>query len=214
MEIHESVAEQLGVLPFDSSLIKNRLQVLAHAKFLSNNLDRTFDDVVASNVSNQTQIIPNVPIQVSVTVAVKVTMALYSNNFLGNYTAFCPELEGCITEAGSKKEALVRLCSAISSVLVLNYDVLGIQCVTPAAREPKPSAGAFLDGIHEPAQVAFRLRLNHHFSSLYLSPTHILVKRPDLPRLTLTISNYGIHAVTFDMLEGVAGRYPRPHQWP
>src|ERR1700733_3066369 len=116
--IKEQLSLNFSHLRVNEILIDNWGGVEVYAGFLSENLIYVFQQVCNTFDSSSLQCINeiNFPFR---NLNIEFTIEVFNKDYLGRFTAFCPQLIGCITEGNSKMEALKNLCFAIAEVLNL-----------------------------------------------------------------------------------------------
>lgn len=127
------------------------------------------------------------------------SIELFSNNYRGNYTSWCPELKGCITEGGSKKESLENLLWAIAEVIVINYDYLKYNPltnpITPLTLDSQINFPVTANG-HGTFSITRFLSIENEFKNIYIGKKHLIFKSKKFTSFNVTFLIKGIDDVT------------------
>lgn len=196
----ESLLKKIRGLKIDERFSKDS-RVMIYEQFLRMNLEYSFDQVCNADDGNNIQSIQGIYLlygELDFLFSIEVTC----NNYRGRYTAWCPELVGCITEGKSKREALNNLCFAIAEVLILNYELLGINPILKYGKTPEVTADFFIDVVDFPcASISPILYVEYGFTEFYLGTNHLLLKNPRALNITLTFPYQGFQQLTKHMIE-------------
>ena len=189
----------------DETLITHWSGVEVYANFLISNLEYTFHTVCNTFDNSMLQSINDINFPFR-SLNIEFTIEVFNKDYLGRFTAFCPELIGCITEGNTKMEALNNLCFAIAEVLNLNYEFLKVNPLTLGASSPKVTKNFF---VASPDSYSYNfskiLYIEGKYNRLYLSKKHLLLKNDNYPKITLTLPHSGFQELTRHLLKRIAG---------
>jgi predicted RNase H-like HicB family nuclease len=128
------------------------------------------------------------------------------SRYMGQFTAFCPEIIGCVSQGDTKHEALSSLCVALSECTILNYEHLNIN---PFTQDPSIPSFRLVDDqtIFSPVDMARLLFLEFNITTTYLTTNNIIMKHDKHPYLSFVIPLKNINVGTQMMLCMLAQRY-------
>lgn len=113
---------------------------------------------------------------------------------------WCPELRGCITQGKTKREAFDNLLFAISEVLIVSYDELGINPLTfPVTPLPLYSHIEFpntMFGHSIGSSFTRNLFDEYQFEKIYIGERHFILTKGDDSAIGLTFLFDGINDLT------------------
>jgi predicted RNase H-like HicB family nuclease len=202
--IKEKLNSQFSNLNLNEELIKLWEDIEHYKGFLTINLNEIFRDICNAKDNRTIHALQDITLPFR-DLNIKFSMELFNKDFQGRYTAYCPELVGCITEGKTKHEALDNLCYAISEVLILNYDLLNINPVKKYYRTPKVTSEFFIPTKdYQSYSYSKILWGDGKFSQFFLSKKHLLLKNPNIPDITITLNNQGFQQLTKHLIEGIA----------
>ncbi len=203
--IKEQLNKYFPKLFLDETLLEKNEGVEIYTDFLITNLRDIFEQVCSTFDNSMLQSIPHIVFPFR-NIEIAFTIEVFNKAYVGRYTAFCPELIGCITEGDTKMEALENLCYAIAEVLILNYDFLKINPLTKNSDSPTVTAKFFhySEDIYS-YNFSKTFYMEAGFKHFYLSKKHLLLKKDDSPQVTLTLPNRAIQQLTKHLLKKVVG---------
>jgi hypothetical protein len=195
----------LNKVIINDTLMNNWSGVEVYANYLFTNLESTFDNVCSAKDGGSLQEINRIQFPFR-NFDWEFRIEVFNKDYENRFTAYCPELMGCITEGKSKMEALKNLCYAISESLVLNYDYLKIYPITDNANDIEITANYFIHGPDILAYDYVKVLLGDaKYKQFYISQKHLLVKNEDFPKITLTLPNSGFQQLTKHLIKRIAG---------
>ena len=192
----------------DEQLISKWADVEVYAKLLQRNLEDIFETISIDYPSGNLQIIEDIEMPFRKK-NIYFSIEIFNRHYENRYTAYCPELVGCITEGSSKIDALNNLCYAIAEYLILNSDILGLNPFSPDFSKPQVRSRIFIKSDDQQAYGFAKVNPRKSgFHQLFLSKKHLLLKNPNRPTVTLTLNNNGFQKLTLDLLNDIAGILP------
>jgi predicted RNase H-like HicB family nuclease len=195
----------LNEIVIDDTLINHWIGIEVYADFLFTNLEHTFESICVAKDEGNIQEINRIQFPFR-DFFWEFRIDVFNRDYEGKFTAYCPELIGCITEGPSKMEAFKNLCYAISETLVLNYDYLKINPITEKAKDIEITANIFIRSPDTlPYNYAKFLLGDAKYKQFYVSKKHLLVKNENFPNITLTMPNSGFQQLTEHLIKKAAG---------
>ncbi|WP_312082476.1 type II toxin-antitoxin system HicB family antitoxin [Epilithonimonas hominis] len=181
--------------------VKNLIEedVINYKKFLETNLIYSIEQICTLEDDEEIKTIQGITFPFR-TLDICFSIEFLNSNYNGNYTVWCPELRGCITEGKSKKEAFENLLYAISEVLIINYDYLNHNpLIFPTIPLPSDSNIDFPKSIfpHTINSSFIKIIIEEYgFDNLYIGKKHFILKEDNENGASLTILFRGVNDLT------------------
>ena len=189
---------------FDSGA--DELRIKMKSKWLEQNLAENFSNIY-SDSAEKGGLIENITLIENDETGERTnfSIGLY-NKYMGQFTAICPEIIGCLSQGMSKEEALNNLCIAITECTILNFEILKIHPFTIHPVLLKFHAiNSDFTGLS--FDIAYSLYMEYGIKNVYLSNHNIIMKHPDYPSLTFAFPIFSLNYITQTMLRKIAQQY-------
>ncbi len=180
---------------------KNQIEkdVNTYKSFLENNLSYNIEQICDLQDDGGIQTISNISLpfrQLNIIFSIE----FFNSNYKGEYTVWCPELRGCITQGKTKIEAFDNLLYAISEVLIINYDLLSNNPITfPNTPLPTHSQINFPKSLlsnNIDSEFTLNFIEEYGFYNVYIGTQHVIFKTDNPADASITILYSGINDLT------------------
>lgn len=200
-----NIKEKIGLRNLQRNFPKIELinvveeHIIVYEKFLEKNLNYNIEQICRFEDDGEIQTIQDIIVPFR-DLDITFSIEILNSNYNGNYSIWCPELRGCITEGKSKEEAFENILYAISEVLIINYDYLNHNPLTfpntplpsysninfPKSLFPHTIDSSFIKAIIE----------KYGFDNLYIGKKHFILKEDNENGASLTILFRGVNDLT------------------